>query len=43
LFAGHGFGGSYPSLSRYVARLKAQERIWRIECAQAEDVQVVRD
>ena len=42
LVAGHGFGGSYPSVSRYVARLKAQEpeRVWRIECASGEELQV---
>ena len=42
LVAGHGFGGSYPSVSRYVARLKAQEpeRVWRIECAPGEELQV---
>ena len=42
LVAGHGFGGSYPSVSRYVARLKASEpeRVWRIECAPGEELQV---
>ena len=42
LVAGHGFGGSYPSASRYVARLKAQEpeRVWRIECAPGKELQV---
>jgi hypothetical protein len=34
LVAGDGFGGSYPSVSRYVAKLKASvpERVGRIEC-----------
>ena len=42
LVAGHGFGGSYPSVSRYVAKLKASgpERVWRIECAPGEELQV---
>lgn len=42
LVAGHGFGGSYPSVSRYVAKLKASEpeRIWRIECQPGEELQV---
>jgi len=42
LVAGHGFGGSYPSVRRYVARLKASEpeRIWRIECQPGEELQV---
>lgn len=42
LVAGHGFGGSYPSVSRYVARLKASapERVWRIECEPGEELQV---
>ena len=42
LVAGHGFGGSYPSVSRYVARLKASEpeRVWRIECGPGEELQV---
>jgi transposase len=42
LVAGHGFGGSYPSVSRYVAKLKANEpeRVWRIECEPGEELQV---
>jgi transposase len=42
LVAGHGFCGSYPSVSRYVAKLKASEpeRIWRIECQPGEELQV---
>ena len=42
LVAGHGFSGSYPSVSRYVARLKASEpeRVWRIECQPGEELQV---
>jgi transposase len=42
LVAGHGFGESYPSVSRYVAKLKASgpERVWRIECAPGEELQV---
>ena len=42
LVAGHGFGGSYPSVSRYVAKLKASEpeRVWRIECEPGEELQV---
>ena len=42
LVAGHGFGGSYPSVRRYVARLKASapERIWRLECQPGEELQV---
>jgi len=42
LVDGHGFGGSYPSVSRYVAQLKASEpeRVWRIECAPGEELQV---
>ena len=42
LVAGHGFGGSYPSVSRYVAKLKASgpARVWRIECAPGEELQV---
>jgi transposase len=42
LVAGHGFGGSYPSVRRYVAKLKAGEpaRIWRIECQPGEEMQV---
>jgi transposase len=42
LVAGHGFGGSDPSVSRYVAKLKASgpERVWRIECAPGEELQV---
>ena len=42
LVAGHGFGGSYPSVSRYVAKLKAREpeRVWRIECQPGEELQV---
>ncbi len=42
LVAGHGFGGSYPSVSRYVAKLKASEpeRVWRIECQPGEELQV---
>ena len=42
LVTGHGFGGSYPSVSRYVAKLKAREpaRVWRIECQPGKEVQV---
>ena len=42
LVADHGFGGSYPSVSRYVAKLKASEpeRVWRIECLPGEELQV---
>jgi transposase len=42
LVAGHGFGGSYPSVSRYVSKLKASEpeRVWRIECQPGEELQV---
>jgi len=42
LVTGHGFGGSYPSVSRYVAKLKASEptRVWRIECQPGEELQV---
>ncbi len=42
LVAGHGFGGSYPSVRRYVAKLRASEpeRIWRIECQPGEEIQV---
>lgn len=42
LVAAHGFGGSYPSVSRYVAKLKASEpeRVWRIECQPGEELQV---
>jgi transposase len=42
LVAGHGFSGSYPSVSRYVAKLKASEpeRVWRIECQPGEELQV---
>ena len=42
LVARHGFGGSYPSVSRYVAKLKASEptRVWRIECQPGEEMQV---
>ena len=42
LVAGHGFDGSYPSVRRYVAKLKATEpaRVWRIECQPGEEMQV---
>lgn len=42
LVAGHGFGGSYPSVSRYVAKFKLSEpeRVWRIECQPGEEMQV---
>ena len=42
LVVGHGFGGSYPSVRRYVAKLKAgePERVWRIECQPGEEMQV---
>ncbi len=42
LVAGHGFDGSYPSVSRYVSKLKASEpeRVWRIECQPGEELQV---
>lgn len=42
LVTGHGFGGSYPSVRRYVAKLKASEpeRVWRIECQPGEELQV---
>jgi transposase len=42
LVAAHGFGGSYPSVRRYVAKLKASEpeRVWRIECEPGEEMQV---
>ena len=42
LVAGHGFAGSYPSVSRYVAKLKASDptRVWRIESAPGEELQV---
>lgn len=42
LVAGHGFKGSYPSVRRFVAKLRAtpEGRVWRIECAAGEEVQV---
>lgn len=42
LVAGHGFGGSYPSVRRYVAKLRAcePERVWRIESQPGEELQV---
>jgi hypothetical protein len=42
LVTGHGFSGSYPSVSRYVAKLKTSEpeRVWRIECEPGEELQV---
>ena len=42
LVAAHGFEGSYPSVRRYAARLKASEpeRVWRIECQPGEELQV---
>lgn len=42
LVTGHGFSGSYPSVSRYVGKLKARdpERVWRIECQPGEELQV---
>ncbi len=42
LVADHGFCGSYPSVSRYVAKLKASEpkRNWRIEFLQGGELQV---
>ena len=42
LVAGHGFGGSYPSVRRYVAGLRASEpaRVWRLECQPGEELQV---
>ena len=42
LVAGHGFGGSYSSVRRYVGELKASEpqRVFRIECLPGEELQV---
>jgi transposase len=42
LVAAYGFRGSYPSVSRYVAKLKAREpeRVWRMECEPGEEMQV---
>ena len=42
LVAGHGFGGSYSSVKRYVGELKASEpqRVFRIECQPGEELQV---
>ena len=38
----HGFGHSYQSVKRFVARLKAAapERVWRMECEPGEEAQV---
>ncbi|MFA6270710.1 MAG: IS21 family transposase [Candidatus Paceibacterota bacterium] len=42
LVSEQGFGASYQSVKRYVAKLKAREpkRVWRIECQPGEEVQV---
>lgn len=42
LVSGHGFGASYQSVKRFVARLKAKEpkRVWRIESQPGEEAQV---
>jgi transposase len=42
LVAGHGFGGSYSSVRRYVGKLKASDpqRVWRVECQPGEELQV---
>jgi hypothetical protein len=42
LVGGHGFGHSYQSVKRYVARLKAAApgRVWRMECEPGEEMQV---
>jgi transposase len=42
LVAGNGFAGSYQSVKRYAARIKARqpERVWRMECRPGEEVQV---
>ena len=42
LVAGHGFKGSYQSVSRYVAKIKdtPEGRVWRIECEPGEEMQV---
>ncbi len=40
LVAGHGFGGSCPSVSRYAAKLKAPKRVWSIECELGEKLQM---
>jgi transposase len=42
LVAGHGFGGSYLSVRRYVSKLKqsAPERVWRLESLPGEEMQV---
>lgn len=42
LVASHGFAGSYPSVRRFVARLRniPPSRVWRVECAPGEEMQV---
>lgn len=42
LVDGHGFGHSYQSVKRFVARLKAAapQRVWRMECEPGEELQV---
>ena len=42
LVAGHGFEGSYQSVSRFVAKLKdtPEGRVWRVECEAGEEMQV---
>jgi transposase len=42
LVAGHGFTGSYPSVRRFVAKLRntPEGRVWRVECAPGEEMQV---
>ena len=42
LVAGHGFTGGYPSVRRFVAkhRQTPEGRVWRIECAPGEEMQV---
>ena len=39
LAAGHGFKGSYQSVSRFVAKLKdtPEGRVWRVECEAGEE------
>lgn len=42
LVAGHGFTGSYPSVRRFVAKLRnaPEGRVWRVESAPGEEMQV---
>ena len=42
LISGHGFTGSYPSVRRFVAKLRntPEGRVWRVECAPGEEMQV---